>query len=128
MSLVGRYRPVAYDPNASTTALGQIAVMTPATRVVAAARAALSPSVGFRNRQNSTISVRKRAHVESSGRALWADEGGQHQPCSLTHGASANRSGDRADINRQLLRCALLQDLRRPTNTLVYHLPSTQGS
>ena len=59
MSLVGRYRPVAYDPKASTTASGQMAVMTPATRAVAAARAASSSLVGSKKRQNSTTSARR---------------------------------------------------------------------
>jgi len=59
MSLVGRYSPVAYDPKASTTASGQMAVITPATRAVAAERVAASSSVGSRKRQNSTTSARQ---------------------------------------------------------------------
>ncbi len=48
---------MAYDPKASTTASGQMAVITPATRAVAADRAAASSSVGSRKRQNSMTSA-----------------------------------------------------------------------
>mmetsp|Transcript_200 Transcript_200/g.580 ORF Transcript_200/g.580 Transcript_200/m.580 type:complete len:270 (+) Transcript_200:769-1578(+) len=60
MSLVGRNRPVANEPNTCTVAAGNMAVMTSDTRDMASWREARSSGVGSRNRQNSAISLCRR--------------------------------------------------------------------